>query len=172
MKRFFIIFFFIQVIIFVGCEDKSGNVEDNIIRLDFTPSEAVIAVGEDASIELKVNDIDQPFFALSMRIEYDSSVVAFLEADFDDDSSIFSPNAITFVQNAGSIIHLSLTQIQGQPSVSASGNLATFTFKGLSPDSCSINILPDDLHFYDSSGAEIEVFQPEISNALIIVTNP
>ncbi|MBC8276667.1 MAG: hypothetical protein H8E46_00425, partial [FCB group bacterium] len=65
--------------------------------------------------------------------------------------------------------HLTITQIQGQPEITGSGNLCGFSFTGIAAGNSEIMILPEELHFYDSAGAEIEFGQLELNSAEIVV---
>ena len=88
-----------------------------------------------------------------MRIVYDSSIVSFSDSTGFSVGDFFGSEFISFVKEE----------------VSGSGDLGVLTFGGKSPGSSTVDVIPSELHFYDSDGNEVIIPDLEIENAIIAV---
>ncbi len=156
-------------LVLCGCSDNPANPQDETTSLRFTPPEVTISVGEEAHLSLEIQGCLQPIFGVSMQIAYDNTVLTFQESQGTDKGDFFGEEAIFFVNDNDSIIHLTITRIQGQAMVSGSGTILTLAFRGLAAGSGIIQLIPDKLNFYDTAGAGIELTQLEIEDSAVIV---
>jgi len=172
MKRLRLIFAAFLLVLQLGCKDNSSSPPQNVCALRLSPAQSEITIGEEITLTIEAGDFDQPIFALSIRIAYDSAAVDFLAAQLPAQTGFFTDSAICFAQSGSDVIYLTVTQIQGQPEVSGSGSIAELTFRGISTGSSSLEIVSDELHFFNSAGVEIQIMQIEIGSAVITVSNP
>jgi hypothetical protein len=157
-----------MILLSLGCGKKTtGGDEQQTPQLYFSPVNASVVVGQDTSISLMVKDISPAIFGISMEISFDSTIVSFSDSLGFEVGTMFGTDAIQFVRQENSIIHLSITEIQGQNSVSGSGTIGTLKFGGHSVGSSEILVVPDKLHFYDSNGREITISECEIGDATV-----
>ena len=105
---------------------------------------------------LQVGNLSNPIYGISLRIAYDSSNVLFVGATEYENGFFFGSEAISFVNDVSSVIHLATTSTSGS-GVSGSGILYKLEFEGHSEGSHIVEILPDFLFFYDSTGSEITI---------------
>lgn len=105
----------------------------------------------------------------SLRVAYDAAVVSFNESTGFAVGDFFGTDIVTFVKDESSMIHLTITMTQGQNAVVGSGDLGLLTFTGKSPGSTDMELLPSELHFYDSQGTGVTVTDLEIESATISV---
>ena len=123
------------------------------------------SVGE---LTLELEGLDDPIFGISLRIAYDSNYVSFNGATEYEDGYLFGAEAVTFINDISPVIHIATTLTSGE-SVSGSGTLYTLEFEGKSQGSHIVEILPDFLFFYDSSGSEITIPNLAIESAMVNV---
>jgi hypothetical protein len=153
MKR--IIFILVMILLFY-CE-KSTEPKQNNPKLYLSPDDVTISVGAQSTIDLIIQDCPESFFGLSLQIEYNNSIVSFDDSLGLSTGDFFDSNAIVFVKENSNKIHLTITQIQGQNQVNGSGIVCTITFTGLLVGSSSIQLMENEIHFYNSVGNEIEI---------------
>lgn len=152
-----------------GCSDNSTNPQNEITSLRLTPQAVTISVGEETHLNLEIQVCRQPVFGVSMQIAYDNTVLSFQESQGTVKGDFFGGEAIFFVNDNESIIHLTITRIQGQPAVTGSGTMVTLAFRGLTVGNCTVQVKEDELNFYNSAGSEIELPQLEIEEAVVMV---
>jgi hypothetical protein len=169
MKKTIPIFFILSLLCLFNCSKNSSEPEETP-SLALSPVDATVLVGDTAKVKLFAYYIDQPVFGISLQIEYDSSKVEFVQAQ-NDGEGFFTESPLIFAQRTDSVVHLTISQFQGQPSGSGSGLLAELSFKGLSAGNCNIDILEEELCFYDSTGANMDFPDLEIGNAVLAVAN-
>ena len=123
-----------------------GDISINL-DINFEP------VGE---LILQIGNLNNPIYGISLRIAYDSTYVLFTGATEYENGYFFGSEAVTFVNDVSSVIHLATTLTVGE-GVSGSGILYKLEFEGISEGSHLVEILPDFLFFYDSTGSEITI---------------
>jgi len=133
----------------------------------FSPDSTVLSVNNESGIDIIMENFEITMFGISLRIEYDSTLVSFTDSTGFNIGNIFDPTAIVFSKAENSIIYLSLTQLQGQNQVLGSGTLGTLTFKGKSAGNCMIQIIPAKLNIYDNLGNQIVLPEMEFKSAEI-----
>jgi len=163
------IVFILCLILISGCSNDSTEPEEQQPVLFFSESSTTITVGEQTNLSLEIEDFTESVFGVSFQVQYDSSIISFNESSGLSSGDFFGQDAIIFVKDNNSNIHITISQIQGQNVVSGSGVFNTFTFNGKSFGNCTIQITPEDLHFYDINGNIIELQDLEFKSAIINV---
>ncbi|MBU1982950.1 cohesin domain-containing protein, partial [bacterium] len=125
--------------------------------------------GEQTSLRLVVENLTDSIFAISLRISYRDSILTFAGVAGAESGDFFGADAIQFAQDTLSVLHITISRIQGQTEVNGSGTICTFRFVGRNAGNCVMEILPDQLEFYDSAGRTIEVPNLEIKTASVHV---
>jgi len=69
----------------------------------------------------------------------------------------FGTNAISLFQIVDDKIHLSISAIHGDAMVNGTGLLAAFEVTGLSSGTSTFTIVPEELHFIDDNGNEVDI---------------
>lgn len=169
MKIFPVILSVISLIALAGCSDKGAESVESVSSLGIYPAALVISVGEETMLTVEAGDFGASIFGISMRIGYDSTIVSLEQAEGGSEGGFFPVEAIFFVHSDDNAIYLTVTLTQDQEAVSGSGRIAELTFTGLAVGSCELEILPEELHFYDAEGSEIEIAEVEITGAEITV---
>lgn len=157
-----------SIIFLFSCQESiDPQPADPIIFL--SPNNNSITIGEQKEISLQIQNFSKSIFGISLQIDYDNSVVTFNDAVDMVVGDFFDLNAISFVRNNDSRIHLSFTQIQGQNEVNGSGVLCKLTFKGNSAGVSTIQLLQSKLFFYDVAGNKIDISNLKYDDATINV---
>ncbi|MDP8205593.1 MAG: cohesin domain-containing protein [Candidatus Electryonea clarkiae] len=166
MKYYFLL---ITLFIFIstGCDKNSTEPDDPDPGLRFSPSEISSSTGEQFEISLNLSDVSEPFFGVSLRITFDESMIGYNDQAGMQKGDLFGDDAIVFAALQDSVIHISLTQIQGDTEITGSGTLGTLTFSAYSSGEGVINLTEEFLHFYDQYGDEIQMSIAVIDSALV-----
>jgi hypothetical protein len=151
------------------CDDNPEN--DCLANMHFSPVYQSIGINENASLEMVINGLSEPIFAMSMQISYNSSILSFNDSTGFSVGEFFGDQNIVFVNVDNSIIYISMSIQQGNSAVDGAGTISTLTFKGSSSGTSEIEISLSDLHFFDSGGNEISTENFETVPAMITV-NP
>jgi len=168
MIRYIIFSLYLVVILLISCDKNSTEPDESIPKIYFTPDNVSLAVGEEVTISLRVENLP-PIFGMSLRIIYDDAVVSFSDSLGVERGDFFGQDAIMFVRDNNSVIHLSVTQIQGEGEVDGSGVVGTFTFTGLAAGNCEVRVLEDELEVYDCEGNGIELLVIDVCMGAICV---
>ena len=154
-------------LLIISCDEESYD--SLAFKLD--PEFQTISINNEASISLDVQNLSQPIFAMSMQVNYSSSVLSFNDLTGFSDGGFFGNQNVVFVNEDNSIIYIAMSIQQGNSEIDGSGTICTLTFKGNATGSSEIYISLSDLHFFDSDGNEISVGEFEIETAMITVTS-
>ena len=165
MKKLIIIFI---SIVFYTCS-SSSDPNDKTQKIYLSPASSDISVTGQVDLNLMVENFQQSVFGLSLQIEYNNSVLAFSDSSGVTFGSLFGQSAINFVNNNGSTIHISISQIRGQNAVSGSGTICTLTFEATGQGSSNVEISPADLYFYNFAGDNISMSELVVESASINV---
>ena len=139
--------------------------DPQVIRVDTTvispvlllsSSSSSITIGESTSISLKITDLGISIFGVEMQISYNVNVVEVDTLSFVQ-GSYFGTNAISLFQIVDDKIHLSISAIHGDAMVNGTGQLASFEVTGLSSGTSTFTIVPEELHFIDDNGNEMDI---------------
>ena len=139
--------------------------DPQVIRVDTTvispvlllsSSSSSITIGESTSISLKITDLGISIFGVEMQISYNVNVVEVDTLSFVQ-GSYFGTNAISLFQIMDDKIHLSISAIHGDAMVNGTGQLAAFEVTGLSSGTSTFTIAPEELHFIDDNGNEMDI---------------
>ena len=117
---------------------------------------------------LQIGNLNVPIYGISLRIAYDATYVSFTGTTEYENGYFFGSEAVTFVNDVSSVIHLATTLTSGS-GVSGSGILYKLEFEGHSEGSHLVEILPEFLFFYDSTGSEITIPNLIIYSAIVNV---
>jgi len=147
---------FIFLVIFLSCE-SSTEPDPAASKLYISAANTTMAVGEQNTISLKVQNLSESIFAISLKIEFDNTVLEYSNPPVISSGDFFTQSAISFAQQNNAQIHMSVSQIKGQEQVSGSGTICTFNMDAESTGSSILKIVNNEIHFYDSSGEEISV---------------
>ena len=154
-------------LLIISCDEESYD--SLAFKLD--PEFQTISINNEASISLDVQNLSQPIFAMSMQVNYSSSILSFNDLTGFSVGGFFGSQNVVFVEEENSTIYIAMSIQQGNSEVDGSGSIGTFTFDGLDAGTSEIDISLSDLHFFDSGGNEISVGDFEIVPAMITVTS-
>jgi len=169
MNRFKLIIGAVCIIYFVGCSSSTEPMNGPSANIFFTPNEVNTTIGETLLVSLEISELSEAIFGMSLQIGYDSTYISFSDTSGIESGDFLGADAITFSRISDSIIHLSITRIQGQESVSGSGVICTLPIVGKTIGNSSIRILRDDVHFFNVVGDELEIPGLETQNADVMV---
>lgn len=155
MKRFQMLP--LLALLWAGCDLVPTDEETGPPILTLNPTRESVSIGDTVSLVLSVSDLTPAVFGLSLRIGYDTTRLS-----FDDEGgfmlgSFFQTEAVSFVKAESDRIHLAFTQTRGQSAVSGSGWIGTLILSGRAAGNGVVEVLTEDLHFYDSSGNAVDV---------------
>ncbi|HBC46727.1 MAG TPA: hypothetical protein DEO84_06635 [candidate division Zixibacteria bacterium] len=159
----------IVMIAVMGCGKKSTKPTPEIPKLIMTVDYSNIGVGQSSILTITLENIGDPIFAISLQLTYDHSILSFSDSLDFEAGDFLGSNVIAFVREESSIIHLSITKLQGQSGASGSGIICLLHFNGAVGGISDLNIARDNLRFYDSSGELIDMPNLEIGSAQIQV---
>ena len=154
-------------LLIISCDEES----DDSLAFKLDPEFQTISINNEASISLNVQNLTQPIFAMTMQVNYSSSILSFNDLTGFSVGGFFGSQNVVFVEEENSIIYIAMTIQQGNSEVDGSGTIVTLTFKGSSTGTSEIELSLSDLHFFDSGGNEISVGDFEIVPAMITVTS-
>ena len=161
------IIFLVLPILYLACANSTEP--DPEPKIFLSPASANVTVGNTIDLNIVVEENQTSFFAVSMQITYNNTLLNFDDNNGFNRGSLFDQSAIVFAQNNGSVIHLSVSQVKGQTSTSGSGVIGTLRFSATSSGNSPIRINQDELIFYNSQGNEINIPDLEIKAASISV---
>jgi len=159
----------ILILTMMGCSKKSTEPTSANPKLSFAPSTIGISSGYSAQVGLRIDNFSQPIFAASFRIDFNGSKISVSDSLVSDIESIFGENSISFIRIDSSIIHLSLTRIQGDSAFSGSGIICGMILTGLESGVCSLEIRQTESYFYDIDGNIVTINNLAISPAIVTV---
>jgi len=154
-------------LLIISCDEET----DDSLAFKLDPEFQTISINNEASISLNVQNLTQPIFAMTMQVNYSSSILSFNDLTGFSVGGFFGSQNVVFVEEENSIIYIAMTIQQGNSEVDGSGTIVTLTFKGSSTGTSEIELSLSDLHFFDSGGNEISVGDFEIVPAMITVTS-
>jgi hypothetical protein len=171
MKRILTLMLGTLLLVAVSCKKDSTSpaAVDNTPRVQLAPSDATVSVGNTTQLELRVQNLTPPIFAVSLEIGYCDSLAAFSDSTGFATGEFFGTSAVPFCQAENSAVHIALTKTQGQAAIGGSGTLCTLTFSGRAAGTCLLDILSANLHFYDSTGSEVSISELEVSGTTLHV---
>ena len=154
-------------LLIISCDEES----DDSLAFKLDPEFQTISINNEASISLDVQNLSQPIFAMSMQVNYSSSILSFNDLTGFSVGGFFGSQNEVFVEEENSTIYIAMSIQQGNSEVDGSGTIGTLIFKGSSTGTTEIEISLSDLHFFDSGGNEISVGDFEIVPAMITVSS-
>ena len=154
-------------LLIISCDEET----DDSLAFKLDPEFQTISINNEASISLDVQNLSQPIFAMSMQVNYSSSILSFNDLTGFSVGGFFGSQNVVFVEEENSTIYIAMSIQQGNSEVDGSGTIVTLTFKGSSTGTSEIELSLSDLHFFDSGGNEISVGDFEIVPAMITVTS-
>jgi hypothetical protein len=119
-------------------------------------SSSSITAGGSTSISLDITDLVTFVFGVEMQISYNAGVVDVDTSSFEQ-GAYFGTNAISLFQIVEDKIHLSISAIHGDAMVNGTGQLGEFAVTGLSSGTSTFTIVPEELHFIDDNGNDVDI---------------
>ena len=157
-------------LLMINCGELTEELDDSL-AFKLEPEFQTISMNNEASISLNVQNLTQPIFAMTMQVNYSSSILSFNDLTGFSVGGFFGSQNVVFVVEENSIIYIAMSIQQGNSEVDGSGTIVTLTFKGSSTGTSEIELSLSDLHFFDSAGNEMSVGDFEIVPAMITVTS-
>lgn len=158
------------VMVITGCGNNSTEPESSDLpQLLIEVENLSINTDETAEITLRLENIPETIFGVSLQLSYDNSVLSFTDSTAVTAGDYFGDNIILFVQDDNSVVHLSVTRLQGQDGVDGTGDICSINFTSEQSGDCNFEISEDDLNFYDTDGSLISIDSLEISSAEVHV---
>jgi cohesin domain-containing protein len=164
MKKLIIL---IVSILLYSCSNSSDPEPKPTILL--SPASSNISLGAQTELNIVIQDNQKSIFGISMQIDYNGSMLNFIDSTGFVAGNMFDQGAVSFIQRNGSTIHLSLSQLNGQLSANGSGTVGTLKFQANTAGNSVVSILQDELYFYDSIGDEIAISGLIIESASVMV---
>jgi len=165
MKHSIIILLTLGLFVILSCEDAS----EASPAITLESSQAIAAIGATISVTAKITDLPADFFAVSMRISYDSDRLTIRDDQSNWIGSIWSSSAIGMLEVESGIIYLSITQVAGAGNVSGDGTVLTLEFDTRQAGIASLDLIQRDLVFYDKDGAELAMNELKIEGVDITI---
>jgi hypothetical protein len=137
--------------------------------LYFSPDHQTVAAGQEALLELKLGELADSVFAITMQIGCDERVITMANSAAVTSGDFFGSEAVYFAQDSLSVIRLAITRTQGQRPVAGSGTLASLRLQAQAAGSCSLWINSDSLTFYDAAGRVLGIPRLDLRSASITV---
>lgn len=157
-------YIFLSLIFLISCEERIRRPP----TFSLTPESLSIDIGSVGELTLQINDLEDAIFGISLRIAYDSTGVSFTGSTELGDGYFSGSETVSFIKDTSSAIHIAKTLTSGE-GVSGSGILYTLEFQGESQGDHLVEILPNFLFFYDSSGSKVTIPNLTINSATINV---
>jgi len=164
--KYFVLFLFMFIIF--SC-DSNTEPETEVQKMYLSASNTSISVGVQTEIILKILNIPEPVFGISLQLEYDNSIINFSESNGLTVEDFFGLNVVSFVKDENSKLYLTFSKIQGESLASGSGDICKLTFTGISAGSSSIQFLPYEIYYYNSVGELITISGLEYEGVTIEV---
>ena len=159
------VYVIIVCILLAACS-KNTEVENNIL-LGFSESSINAQPGDLIEISIIFENCPEPIFGMSFQIEYDNSIISFVDSTGVIQGDYFSENSLSFCNEAEGVIHLAFTQVQGEEMITGSGIIGKIYFHVLTSGSTQMEIINSSLHFYDAGGNEVDIPDLILSNCEI-----
>ena len=141
--------FTMLVFLIVGCDEET-NSHDPVLR--FIPDNLSIGLEQEGVLTLNIEDLGKSIFGISMQIIFNSEIISFSDSIGFIPGDFFGTEKITFVHEESATIHLTIALKQGSSEVQGSGDIGTLTFIGRALGTSSVDVIPSDIHFYNSDG--------------------
>lgn len=154
-----------------SCDVCDDNTDNDCALINLTPHDTTIGVNETVGVEMDFTGLSDSIFAVSMEINYDSTILSFDDTAVYSIGDFFGDEIIYLIYENNSSIYFSISIQQGNTMVDGSGSIVSFEFFGLSPGTSVIEILPSNLKFFDSTGNEIIISNLESTTSIITVTS-
>lgn len=169
MRYSILVLFTLAISFLISCEET--NPEAAIPAITLVSSEATTSIGSTVSITADISDLPADFFAVSMRISFDSNRLTIDDSQTNWIGNLWSSSAIGLFEVESGIVYLSITQVAGGGSVSVSGDGIVMELEVTAEQAgvASLNLIQSDLVFYDENGAKITMSDLEIEGVSITI---
>ncbi|MBC8402904.1 MAG: hypothetical protein H8E14_15570, partial [Candidatus Marinimicrobia bacterium] len=105
-----------------GCSKKSTGPEP-VPTMSILPAESEIAPDQVAQLQIVLSDMDVPIFAITFRIQSDSTILTAVAENGFLPGDYFTENSISFFRQEGSIFYFSLSKTSGPEETSSTGSI-------------------------------------------------
>lgn len=158
----------LSMFLIMSCEEASDpDVIKPMITLE--SSDATTTVGSTFSVTAKIADLPDDFFAISMRISFDSNRLTIGDDQAGWIGNLWSSSAVGLLEVESGIVYLSITQIAGSGSVSGDGIVLSLDVTAEQSGVTALDLIQSRLIFYDENGAEITMSDLEIEGVSITI---
>jgi|TARA_B100001971_G_scaffold186285_1_gene186128 hypothetical protein len=155
---------------FFNCEELTGDSDETELTIiKFSPSEQSISTNTTATLDLMVENLSEPCFALTLQLSYHSSFLSFNDSTGYRSGDFFGEESISFVKEEDSVVYIAISLIRGEEGIKGSGSLGKLVFLGEKAGSGTIQLQNSKIHFFDSGGDEILIGDFETETATIEV---
>jgi len=158
----------ISMFLMMSCEETSDP-EVIIPMITLESSNTTSAVGSTISITVEIAGLPSDFFAVSMRISFESNRLTISADQSDWIGSVWSSSAIGFLEVESGLVYVSITQIAGTSDVSGDGTVLTLDLTAEQAGVASLDLIQSHLVFYDAEGAEITMSDLELEGTSITI---
>ncbi|HPR17972.1 MAG TPA: cohesin domain-containing protein [Candidatus Cloacimonadota bacterium] len=167
MNKYFLLIILCLGLLLTSCHLFENEKEDHDFSIEISPSESVISAGEDLSLEVKIEDVED-LYAMSVEIVFDSAVLALSDSPFVV-SEDWGEDVFTTSINDLDRLNVAIG-LNGSNTGCISGDRSLFTvhFTGVAAGETMVSI--HNLNLINEEGNPVEDFEDiEIENATVIV---
>jgi len=167
MKYSISVLFVLVLSSIISCEETDP--EATIPTITLVSSQATTSIGSTISITANIAELPADFFAVSMRISFDSNRLTINDSQTNWIGNLWSSSAIGLFEVESGIVYLSITQIAGSGNVSGDGTIMELDLTAEQVGVASLTLIQSDLVFYDVNGAEVTMSELEIDGVSITI---
>jgi len=167
MKYSVSVLFVLAISLIISCEETDP--EAAIPTITLVSSGASTSIGSTVSITANIADLPADFFAVSMRISFDSNRLTIDDSQSNWIGNLWSSSAIGLLEVEPGIAYLSISQVAGGGNVSGDGTIMELGLTAEQVGVASVNLIQSQLIFYDENGTEITMSDLEIEGASITI---
>jgi len=140
----------------IGCVepvDDVEQVEDTTPLISATVYDIVNIEQQYFSLSIELKNWETPYYAMSMRIEYDTLMVEYFPGYSDwIGRGIWGYNSIGFEDAENGVLHWSISRIGNDERINTSGELCRFRFRPLRLGPTKFHLDEENLTIYNSQG--------------------
>jgi len=157
----------LSVFLVFSCDKPTDPVLTPSVKLE--SSEVTTTVGSIITIRAVATDLPSDFFAVSLRISFDSNRLTIGGDQSDWIGDVWSSSAIGLIEVESGIVYLSITQVAGAGNISGNGTILSLNLTTEQAGVASLDLVQSQLVFYDSNGGEVPMNDLEIEGASITI---
>lgn len=148
--------FLVIISAFIGCVepvDEIEQVEDTSPLISATIYDIVSIEQEYFNLIIDIKNWDTPYYAMSMRILYDTTMVEYYPGYSDwIGRAIWGYNSIGFEEVKNGVLHWSISRIGSDEWIHSDGELSKFRFRPLRLGMSEFSIDSENVRIYNEEG--------------------